>query len=491
MQLPLTVSPQSDTALQTQIYGQILQLIRHGALAPDTRVPSTRELATQLGVSRNTVVMAYQRLIVEGFLDTHFGAGTRVGRTLPSEFFEVRTRSQAAAESPSEKAVVPVLPFRGRRPQLFDLRRNRLRYDFRIGRPDESLFPLKTWRRLLIQNLGGARSALTQYGDPAGLLKLRAAVANHLRVARGIRAEPEQVIVVAGCQEALNLVARLLVKEGSKVVLENPCYQGAAFVFESFGGHLIPIEVDDEGINAVQLPRQLVQLAYVTPSHQFPLGVTMSLARRLKLLDWASETGAYVMEDDYDSDFRYQGPPLMALQALDAQGRVIYSGTFSKSIGAGLRMGYVVVPPRLVDAATTVKALMNNGHPWLEQAVVADFILSGGFDMHLRRIRQEYLQRQECLQDRLRLRFGDCTLSGLEGGMHAAWRLPADLPRAYPMQQALHRMSVGIYSLQDGPAHQLNGFPGDDQIALLGYPCLTEREIVEAVDLIAGSITRS
>ncbi len=365
--------------------------------------------------------------------------------------------------------------------ELFAPAPERLRYDFRVGRPDAALFPRAAWQRLVIECLGGAQRALTDYGDPAGHWPLRDAIAAHLRHARGIRARPEQIIIVAGSQEGLNLVGRLLDVASATVAIEDPCYQGADFALRSLGAAMWPVRVDAEGIDISILGSEPAALAYVTPSHQFPLGVTMSIERRRQLLDWAERTGAYILEDDYDSDFRYHSSPLLALKALDRHDRVIYLGTFSKSIGPGLRLGYVVVPVHLGAPARRLKALMNNGHPWLDQAVVAEFVASGAFANHLVRMRKQYMIRRDRMIRDLHRVLGPVRLEGIDGGMHLTCLLPGGVTDAHALQQKMKCVGVGIYSLAEGPATARNRFCGDDRIVMFGYPCLPEADIGEAI----------
>jgi GntR family transcriptional regulator/MocR family aminotransferase len=491
-QLPLTIRRQGPAPLQTQIVEQIRQLVSEGILPPACRVPSTRALSEQLGVSRNTVTLAYDLLIAEGILEVESSAGTMVSRTLPAAFLRVLTsrpsQRRLAARDDTAATGRPAA-FTGRGPNLYDPRAGQLPFDFRLGQPDPALFPLAAWRRLIIDHVGRPGSALVRYGDPGGLRALRMAVAGHLRLARGICCEPEQVVIVAGCQEGLNLVARVLVTPGATAVVENPCYEGAALVLSSYGAKLVAGPVDDEGLRVDRLPPEAT-VAYVTPSHQFPLGPTMSLARRLALLEWAAHSGAYVVEDDYDSDFRYEGSPLGALGSLDRADTTIYLGTFSKSIGAGLRLGYVVFPPQLVDAAVAAKALLDNGHPWLEQAAAAEFLESGGFERHLQRIRRSYLLRRDCLLFELRRHFGGCRVDGAEGGMHVAWHLPEGAPSALDLQRRLVGEGVGVYSLAAAPVQVLEPLRATDTVVLLGYPCLTEERIRGAVERIAAVLDR-
>jgi GntR family transcriptional regulator/MocR family aminotransferase len=486
-QLPLTIRRHDPVPLQSQICEQVRRLVSEGILAPGRRVPSTRALSEQLGVSRNTVTLAYELLISEGVLEVESSAGTMVSRRLPSAFVCAVRPGSIAAATPLAPRPQPAFVGRGPRVQP---RGEPLAYDFRLGQPDPELFPMTAWRRLIAERLGRAGPELVRYGDPAGLLSLRAAIATHLRLARGIECEPHQIIIVAGCQEGLNLVARLLLTPGAQAIVEDPCYEGAAAVLSSYGARLSPAAVDDEGLCVDRLPRGSV-LAYVTPSHQFPLGPTLSLERRLSLLEWASSTGAYLVEDDYDSDFRYEASPLVALYALDRASTTIYLGTFSKSIGAGLRLGYVVFPKVLASAATAAKALLDNGHPWLEQATAAEFLDSGNFERHLQRIRRRYAMRRDCLLYELERHFGRCRVDGAEGGMHLAWHLPAGTASALELQRRVEKRSVGIYSLAEAPVHRIGEIRNFDRIVLLGYPCLSEDRIVAAVEQIAREADRT
>lgn len=253
----------------------------------------------------------------------------------------------------------------------------------------------------------------------------------------------------------------------------------------SYGANVIPIPVDREGICADELPNGKPGLLCVTPSHQFPTGTTMSLNRRLQLLQWAQDTGSYIVEDDYDSDFRYSGSPLMVLSALDTGGCTIYLGTFSKSIGAALRLGYMIVPPELIGAARETKALINLGNPWLDQAVLAEFISSGSFEQHLRRVRKSYLQRRDMLIACLQRHFGDIEIDGHDGGMHLMWLLPRHMKSAREIQNECLHLDVGVYTVDDGPAFDYGRYTKREQALFLGYPCLASDEIKIAVRRIA------
>ena len=476
-------------SMQAQLVLRLRELILSGRLAPGTRMLASRELSRQFGISRNTVLLSYDRLIAEGYLEAHGSAGTFVTSSLPENSMGIGTRDRQTVSIDRSRPSTRPLSHRFAAPILYERPKDRIPFDFRIGRPDASSFPLKRWRRLLDEKLVKAGKALTEYGNPAGLNELRKALVDHLRDARGIEADPDQVIVVGGCEEGLNIVARMLCPSGTKVYVETPCYQGVAFVFASYGAAVTPLPIDEEGLCLDSLPEERLGLVCVTPSHQFPIGVTMSLNRRLRLLDWARRNGAYVVEDDYDSDFRYTGSPLMALAALDHDGCVIYMGTFSKSIGAGLRIGYLVVPPELIGPARETKALINLGNPWLEQAVLAEFIASGSFAQHLRRVRKTYLQRRDVLISNLRDNFGDVDLLGEEGGMHLTWMLPERGPNARVVQNYCLSRDVGVYTIDDGPAFDFGQYPQRGRALFLGYPCLNEDEIRVAIRRLADQVS--
>jgi GntR family transcriptional regulator/MocR family aminotransferase len=262
--------------------------------------------------------------------------------------------------------------------------------------------------------------------------------------------------------------------------MENPCYRSAALVFESYGAKLFPLDVDRQGAQLDALDQSCGPLVYVTPSHQFPTGATMSLDRRLKLLEWAQTSGAYVIEDDYDSDYRFSGPPLTALAGLDTGHNVIYLGTFSKSIGAGIRTGFMVLPPQLIEPARTIKILLNFGHPWLEQHVLADFMRTRAYQHHLRRIRRTYREARDALLEELKNAFGSLDLWGVESGMHIMWRLPRDFPSVPDFVASTARYGVRIHSLESGGAHDMGSRYSKDSI-LLGYSSLSREDIRTAV----------
>lgn len=493
-QLPLAVREVENSTLQNQVFEQIRTMIVDGRLQAGSPLPATRELSSQMGISRNTAVLAYERLISEGYIYTRPQVGTFVAATIPEETFATKkplefldrvANNSGAAVSEALRHHVPAKVHNLRNPH-----RKNLKVDFWVGRPDPASFPTKLWSRHIWDRLQSNGSGLTEYCDPAGLRELRQAICDHLGPARGIIAEPDQVIIVGGCQDGFNLVGRLLVSPDTPIVVENPCYQGAAFVMESFGGALHPVPVDNDGLVVTELPEAPFAVIYVTPSHQYPMGATMSLQRRLALLAWASRNDAYIIEDDYDSDFRFTGSPVTALKGLDRADRVIYMGTFSKCMGPGLRLGYLVMPVALSEAARRLKTLMSNGQSWLEQAAMADFMMGGGYRRHLRRVRQVYLERRDSLLHALRKTFGDCHFRGEDAGMHLVWRIPDELPRASEFERRALASGIGVYALSTGAALHFGPKEDDQRHLVLGYAALTPREISKGISQLAQAVTR-
>jgi GntR family transcriptional regulator/MocR family aminotransferase len=363
--------------------------------------------------------------------------------------------------------------------------RGKLDFDFWVGRTDASTFPANEWRRILDAKVryGGAR--LAEYQDPQGLLELRQAVADHIGPARGVSARPEHIIVVNGSQDGLSLISRVFAGYARTFVHEDPCYQGARYLFQSCGFPMQPVPVDNDGIDVDRLPKTRRSLLYVTPSHQYPLGVTLSLERRLKLLEWAARTDSFIIEDDYDGDFRYEGAPLTALRGLDRGGRVLYLGTFSKSLAAGLRLGFIVAPPVLASSLREWKSLASNGTPWLEQSAMAEFMNSGGFIRHLRRIRAIYKTRRDLVATSLRQSFGDAEIKGLRGGMHLSLRVPRRFGGAVEIEKEAAQRGVGIYTPGKGGAFISPNHPRADDTLLFGYAALPEKHIRTAMAKLA------
>ncbi len=485
MQIAIHLDVSSKVTLQMQIVDRITALIHGGKLKAGAALPSTRELSGQLGVSRNTVSEAYERLIDEGYIKTAPARGTFVRAVHDKEWLSANVDAATVACAPSIATNLP-LPYTGRGlPGLYDPPDPAVRIDFRFGRSDPRSFPEKIWRRTLIECLGGAAERLSQYNDPSGLPDLRELIADFLGPARGIKTTADRIIVVGGFQQGINLAAHLFVGVHTPILIEAPCYRGAAYLFESYGGKVIPVPIDDAGIDISLFPKHRVKLVYVTPSHQFPTGITMTLERRLALLDWAARTGAYILEVDYDSDFRYEGPILPSLQSLDRHGCVIYLNSFSRSLGPGLRLGYMVLPRELVHAATTLKGLIDNGSPWLEQATLAQFIKNGSMATQLKRVRQTYMRRRDAVLAALGSAFGDVVTTGTQGGTHLLWTIPEALGPAAQLRNNARRQGVGLHPLDDGAVLFAGTLPGSERKVVFGYTHLSEAQIEEGVSKIA------
>ncbi len=485
VQIPLQIARGRGYPLHEQIREQIRQLIVEGKLRPGSHIPSSRQLADQLGVSRNTVLLAFNRLESDSYIETAKGSHTFV-----SQVYATLSPHVEQGRGPSLRATSirrPPIVFRGEAQRLVHVGHKPV-IDFFVGRPCPHCFPRRTWRRLLLNRLASSGASLSEYPHPAGLLELRHAIAEHLGAARGMSVRAAQVLIVNGIQEALNIIARLFVRPGTPVAIENPCYRGALSTFESYGAEMIPVPVDHDGMQVDRLPAHAVSLVYVTPSHQFPTGATLPAVRRVELLDWANRVGAYVVEDDYDSDFRFDGPPLTALAGVDNSASVIYLGTFSKSIGAGLRIGYIVVPMELAETAVTVKSILNAGHSWLDQAILSDFISDGSFARHLNQVRLTYRSRRDCLLSTLREHFGEVHVSGHQGGMHVMWHLPNAMPDALAVEATALNHGVGVYSLRSAVAFDLTETPYSSRSLVLGYPALSEEQIREAITRVARAL---
>lgn len=478
MELNLSLDRASGFSLQHQLFEQVRELILSGVLRGSTALPPSRQLAERYRVSRNTVTLAYDRLVTEGYARSRGTAGVFVCEVLPEETLLVSGMPQKRVPQASqEQAGEPVLCFAGSPGGGND----RPAIDFWVGRSDPAQFPIKTWRRIVNKRLSSETLCLTDYSDPAGLPELREIIANHLARARGMHVSADQIVVTNGGQDALNLIYRLLASRTAQLCIENPCYLGASFLFQSTEKKIHPVVVDEDGLRVEELPQSKGGLLYVTPSHQFPTGGTLSLKRRIALLHWAEVTDSLIIEDDYDSDFRYDGPPLTALAGLDRSRNVFYMGTFSKSVGAGLRLGFAVLPPEFGDKARVLKAQMSNGQSWLEQAVLADFMGQGHYERHLRRLRQVYKARRDCLVKALNDNFKCPVLSGTAAGLHLTWRLPQGSPPATAIQIKARERGIGVYSLKSGGSFDFNP-TARDEILIFGYSSIKEADIIKAVE---------
>lgn len=420
---PISLERRSSRPLYKQLYESIRREILRGSLKKGVRLPSTRYLAAELGLSRNIVVIAFEQLLAEGYLESRTGAGTIVANTLPEEILQLQRRSTNGNRSLSARGVlIRKISLR------FPVFEPRLRYaPFRFGLPALDKLPLDLWGRLLLEHCRKASPEIAVHSDPAGYFKLRVAIASYVGVARAVRCQPEQVIITNGSQQAIDLAARVLADPGDFAVVEDPGYLGARSALESMGIRLLPVKVGQDGLCVERLKEkhQKAKLVCVTPSHQFPLGVVLSLPKRLQLLEWAARHDAWILEDDFDSEYRYESRPIPALQGLDENGRVIYMGTFSKVLFPSLRLGYLIVPIDLVDAFVAARWISDRSSPLVEQAALTDFITEGHLASHIRRMRALYMERRAVMMKLIRQELSDVLESwDAEAGMHTVGWLP-------------------------------------------------------------------
>jgi len=436
----LHVSLDGSTDLSGQIYRQIRSAILDNRLRPGEPLPSTRDAAARLSVSRNTVATAYDHLIAEGFLTSRSGVGT---------FVSERVRGQ----DPEPAGAAVPLPTRAiwdtiRTPPV--LSDHDYEFDFRAGMPDAREFPYATWRALVSDQLRDSAVGPGAYGDPAGHLGLRVAIARHIAVSRSVHTTPEQVIITSGTQQALDVVARVVIEPGDVVAVEDPGYLSACLVFASLGARVVGIPVDDEGLQVDRLPDN-AKLVFVSPSHQLPLGVRMSLPRRQALLAWADRVGSVVIEDDYDSEFRFTGRPIEPLHTLDSSGRVVYIGTFSKTMLPTLRLGFCVAPVGLVSPMRKAKYALDWHTAIPMQAALAEFIDRGLFARHLRRMRTIYQTRRELIAMALERDFSPyLQLISSVAGLHLTATMRSGGPgEARAWARRARGVGVGIRALSD------------------------------------------
>jgi GntR family transcriptional regulator/MocR family aminotransferase len=475
----------SALPLYRQLYNALRGAILAGQLKAGARLPATRALANALAISRNTVMNAYAQLLAEGYIEGEVGSGTYVARTLPDELLQARAHTTEGQQLPR---VGQALSRRGARLASNQVPMSGFSTEFiafRPGLPALDAFPYELWARLVARRWRRPQRSLLGYGDPTGYGPLREAIAAYLGESRAVRCQAQQVIVVAGSQQALDLTARMLLDEGDAAWIEDPGYLGARGALLGAGAQLIPVPVDDEGLDVASgaVASQNARLIYVTPSHQYPYGVTMSLRRRLALLEWASQASAWVLEDDYDSEYRYAGRPLAALQGLDGEGRVIYLGTFSKVLFPALRLGYMIVPPDLVDAFATARALVDRHSPAVDQAALADFINAGHFARHIRRMRALYAERQALLVDAARHELsGLLEVHSAEAGMHLVGWLPAGVDDVEASRRA------AAYGVGAPPLSMYSLRPLRRGGLLLGYTAVGDREIRDGVQRLAKAL---
>ncbi len=482
----IRLDPRAGAPVYRQICDALREAIVSGRLAPGAHLPSTRLLAAELGVSRNTVNGAVAHLRSEGYLVARARAGTFVNDRLDAEGL-MPPRAAVTRGTPRPAPRAPRVSARSRLLARLPLAAGRSVVQparpFQTGVPALDVFPWTLWARLASSRTRHAGARLSAYGDVLGHEPLRAAIAAYVAAARGARCSAGQVIVTAGAQQGLDLVARVLVDPGDAVCVEDPGYPVVRGVFAGVGARLAPVGLDGEGVRVPDAPRGSApaRLIYVTPSRQFPTGVTMSAARRLQLLRWADRANAWIVEDDYDSEFRYASRPLNCLQGLDERERVIYVGTFSKTVFPGLRLGYLIVPERLVNAFGDARAVADRQPPGIEQAVLAEFIAAGHLTRHVRRMRNLYQERRDALlraaQEWLgdRVEFGD-TAAGM---LAVAW-----LERGVDDQRVSERALAAGVEVSPLSRYAIRPLPRGG--LLLGYAGFAPPALHEAVRRLAA-----
>jgi GntR family transcriptional regulator / MocR family aminotransferase len=476
MQLVIPLS-RGGEPLFRQVYRGMRQAILNGSVRPGERLPSTRDLAEQLGISRTVVLLAYEHLSAEGFIAGQGGSGTRVSpemaqnaspgrrrlaRVRLSRFGNAVSGSMATVDTPAPSPAA-------------------LRYNFVHGRSDLTTFPFAIWRRLLLRQARRASARQFDYGSALGNAELREAICSHLRRSRAVVCNPSEIIVVNGSQQALDLVIRVLVDPGDAVALEDPHYDGICEALRAAGARLRPVAVDRDGLDPALLPDD-AGLVFVTPSHQFPTGAILPMERRLALLEWARRRNALIVEDDYDGEFHYEGRPLESLQGLDREGRIVYIGTFSRTVFPSIRIGYLVAPASLVPAFTAAKWLSDLHSASLEQQTLAEFIANGMYERHLQRLRRRNASRRATLLEAIARHLGDRVEVTGEGAGAQVVLWPRKKLSEKAVVAAAARKGVGIY----GIAHCWLKQPSRPGF-ILGYARLSEQEIREGVRLL-GSV---
>src|ERR1700758_275939 len=415
--LPLSLpAPRHGTSLYRWFYDELRAAILGGHLRPGARLPATRDLARTYRLSRATIVAAFDQLKSEGYVEGKAGSGTYVSQVLPEQLLDVR--------GPLSEKRLPhrriALSEYARRLQPFRGVPQRPLRAFRPNQPALDMFPTTLWAQVAARRLRRVSANLLAGGEALGYRPLRQAVADYLNSSRGVKCVADQVLILSGAQEALDRSARILLNPGEPVWMEEPGYPGAAVVFRALGARICGVPVDAEGLDLTRGLQKWkgARLVYVTPAHQYPLGVSMSLRRRLALLEWARRSGTLIFEDDYDSEYRYSGRPAPALQGLDRSGVVIFAGSFSAVLFPALRLGYLVVPDEMVDVFAAAESVSTHHPPLLEQAILCDFITEGHFARHIRRMRELYAERLTVLLESAREMLADVLeISTVEAGL--------------------------------------------------------------------------
>ena len=478
MQLLILLDRTRHESLTEQLVEQIRQAIAKGRIARGARLPSSRNLADQLGISRNTVVRAYENLILEGHAEARPASGIFVADLTLTPVSQGQTAGPAL-ERPSIAPPPPSVDLELKR--LASRKDRRLTVDFALDQTNPAIFPLKTWRRIVQTHLAhGATSHFAATNDPAGLPELRAAIAHHQSTARGLAVDAAQIIITSGRTESLNLIARMVLSYDARVVMEDPGHLGAYLSFRSAGARIISCPADENGLVTDLLPERGCTAVYVTPSHQFPTGALLSAQRRKSLVAWARRNGSLIVEDGFGDEFHDEGTQLEPLSLL-APDCTLYLGDFAASLGHGLSLGYLIVPQRYAESARLTKTVLNAGVSWLDQAVLAELLSSGRYASHLQRVRAHCRSSRNTLIAALRRWFGDVTLGGGNAGLQLFWQLPPGVPQARIFENQARRGRIGVYSLDSAPVHDGETGSMAKRGILLGFGGLSERQIERGI----------
>lgn len=483
MNIPIRVDRTAPEPLHRQLYDALRAAILGGRLAPGTRIPSSRQLARQLNVARTTVMTSYEQLTADGYLEARRGAWTSVARDLPADLTMTRERHRSHAGD-----IPPRITRRAaglaKQAASFAAGPPGLTYDFRRPfMPAVDVFPLKEWRRLVIEHWSSSTPASLTHVDPAGVPELRHELTGHVRLTRGVDCDADQVIITTGSEQALDLLSRIVLEPGDRIAIEDPSSLGVQYLYRSHQAELLPIGVDHDGANVDELcavrgkPPAIV---HVMPTHQFPTGVTLSLRRRLELLQWARTHRALVVEDDYASEFSYEGVTLESLQALDSAGVVAYVGSFTKVLNPSVQIGYLIVPPALAPAVRAVHRLTARQSEVVHQRVLARFIHEGRLARYLRRLQRVHIARRDALVQALRRTFDDDVVIGPATSgfqVHVRWPGREVTPELLDRLQAV---GVGVVPVQ--PLYQRR--PTSDDGVVMAFASLDEARITAGVDVL-------
>lgn len=477
--LPLNLQqPPAGTPLYRWLYEELRAAILAGRLPSGARLPATRDLAHQYGLSRPTIVTAFEQLRSEGYVEGKVGSGTYVSETLPDALLDA-PRAKMASRARVRKTRIS--EYARRLPRFVRAEARPIRA-FRANYPALDAFPTGLWAQVAARRLRRTSVQLLGGGEALGYRPLREAVAEYLNTSRGVKCSAEQVLIISGVQQALDRAAHLLLNPGDPVWIEEPGYPGAAQAFQGIGARVCPVPVDGEGLNLEEGHRRwpAPRLVYVTPAHQFPMGMTMTLSRRISLLAWARRAGAVIFEDDYDSEYRYSGRPIPALQGLDVEGIVIFAGSFSDVLFPGLRLGYLVVPPAMVDIFASAESVSTHHPPLIDQAILCDFITEGHFARHVRRMRELYAERLgvllECAGEELE---GLLEIPPIEAGLRTVAWLKGEISAEKAARAAAER-EVDVLPLSRYAWGRTNS-----KGLVLGFAAVGTKEIRRGVEQLA------